>query len=133
MSNSDYQASFTHEESTIEHVKVQRILENGFMIDDKEYHGTVFINENEVIQLDNITSHEDLSIENINHILAHTKQSDMLLIGCGQSFKMWQKGIDVHIRKHGLAFEYMNTRSAIDSLTILQAEDRHVSAILLPI
>jgi len=109
--------------------------DGGFIINGKDYNSAIFISSSGIFTFPTIELETILS-ENIDLILENSNIDEygvLMLFGMGTSIKpLPSKFIDI-FKETGISLEFMNTGAACRTLNVLQAEDRAVCALLIPV
>ncbi len=78
-----------------------------------------------------VTDTEGITASTLDPVPA--EDIDILLVGCGASFRPPPEGLAEALKARGLALEWMDTGAACRTFNVLMAEDRRCAAALLAV
>ena len=115
---------------------VARIIQaygNGrFRIANESHAGSVIVFADETLVLD-VTDHRRLRNEHLQAVIDRAGDTDLLIVGCGETFCMPSVPFRDALREHGIVMEWMTTGAACRTFNVLIAEGRKVAAILIAV
>jgi uncharacterized protein len=111
---------------------IQGYGDGGFTINHERMEGSYIIFPEDVQQFA-VSSYKDINVELIAPVIIYKPNIELLLIGTGPNMQMLGDSIRIHLKKHNIALEYMDTGAACRTYNILLAEGRDVAAVLVAV
>ena len=114
---------------------ISRYGDGGFVVNGKDYYSTIFISSSGTFSFPT-NELETILSENFDFILEHSNVDEfgiIMLFGMGKDIKPISKKYLNKFKATGISLEFMNTGAACRTLNVLQAEDRAVCALLIPV
>jgi len=111
---------------------ILRYGEGGFRISGADYTGSVIVLEDSTIPW-NVTSIEQITIDNLSPVFDVDSLADILLIGCGAKFTPPPQKLRAELKEKGIALEWMDTGAACRTYNVLLVEARLAAAALIAI
>jgi uncharacterized protein len=111
---------------------VQRYGEGGFRVSGEDYSGSVIVLDEQTVLWD-VTSVDQITMENLLPVFEVEPRPVILLIGCGAKFTPPPKDLRLALKEKGIALEWMDTGAASRTYNVLLAEGRPSAAALIAI
>ena len=110
---------------------IQSYRDGKFRIAQIEYPGPVIVFPDRTLTW-NVSSFEDLSLNDFAGIVAAATTVEVLLLGCGPAMRLLPRVLKAELKQAGIIVEPMDTGAACRTFNVLMSEDRRVAAALLP-
>jgi len=114
---------------------IHRYGDGGFVINGAEYRSPILVCQTATHALPDMGL-ADLLQERLSVIKEYVQSDEMvvvLLLGTGERMGPENRGCIKTLREAGLSVDPMDTGAACRTFNVLQAEDRAVSALLIPV
>ncbi len=106
--------------------------DGGFRIDGQRYEGSVLVFPEQVIAWPP-RGVAEVDAGALTLITDMRRPTDILLLGCGESFVDEPPGLRAALRNAGVILEWMDTGAACRTFNVLLAEERRVAAALIAV
>ncbi len=106
--------------------------DGGFRIANQRYEHAVIILPDKTLKW-NVTSVESLTADDMEGVIAHKEDIDVLLIGCGERQQFLPAEVEKELAGHRIIPEQMDTGAACRTYNVLLSEERAVAVALIPV
>lgn len=114
---------------------ISRYGDGGFVVNGKDYNSAIFICSSGIFSFPT-NDLESILSDKFDFILENSNVDEfgvIMLFGMGTHIKPISEKYLYKFKTTGISLEFMNTGAACRTLNVLQAEDRAVSALLIPV
>lgn len=106
--------------------------DGGFRISGVRYEGPVLVLPESTVAW-SIDPAAELTLRCFDPLFAAGDPPKVLLIGTGVEMRLLDPSVRVQLRDRGVVADVMGTGAACRTFNVLQSEDRHVAAALIPV
>jgi len=110
---------------------VQGFAEGAFAVDGARYRALLLTPESAAER--DSPPLADLTIADLEPVLALDPQPEFLLLGTGAGFAFAPRGLDEALEARGIGLEAMDSKAAARAWGVLRSEERWIVAALLPL
>lgn len=112
---------------------VQSYTSGRFRISGTNYDGAVIVFPDRTLPWSVAKPFDGLTIDDFSTLTAQADALDVVLFGCGGTFKLLPLSLRNTLKAAGLHVDIMDTGAACRTYNVLMAEGRRVAAVLLPV
>ncbi|MGB0496181.1 MAG: MTH938/NDUFAF3 family protein [Kangiellaceae bacterium] len=109
-------------------VHIKAYTKGKIILNVGEKNTTVFLKENQLVNLTSITSFENINLALLDEI--SDNQPEVLIIGTGESHKIMSIDLIQYLNKKGIAVEAMASRQACHTYEVMAHDKRKVNALI---
>jgi uncharacterized protein len=111
---------------------IQSYRPGGFKVGGAQHEGALLVCADRTVEVA-VAGVDELVAERLPALLALVDELDLLLVGTGSRADALPAELRVLLKAHHVAVEPMATPAACRTYNLLQAEDRRVAALVLPV
>lgn len=104
----------------------------GFKVAGEDYRGSVLVFPESTIHW-SVTESAAIDLIVLQPALERSEALEIIIVGCGPTFKMPPKGLKTAVKEAGLMLEWMDTGAACRTHSVLITEGRRAAAALIAI
>ncbi len=107
--------------------------DTGFRIREEKYEGAILIFGEQIMPWPNVKTVQDINEESFDIFFKATQKPELILVGCGAKHIMPSFELRSRFKKEHILLEWMNTKAALSTWSILLADGRHTAGCFLPV